>query len=306
MAFINHITVEAIKQARRKRYVAAVFTVYGDESSDTRGVRTFAVAGIIGTQDEWDELKPVWTERTGGKIFHATDCESGYGDYKGIPKDQRHKEYKDLTKILAKTNMKGVGFAVDVAAFKELMPDAVKDAPYYNCFMRVVMTFAEYGYLFGPQQTTKFIFDRNTKIQYNSIYLVEYLSKLSEYPYSSYIDDIGFASDKKEEIQAADLFAHETMKYFDNRLMTVNLPLRKSLKALFNTKRYRCFYSDRTYFESIKKELEYLEQEDSKWREEYQRWLLKHKIVDNNSNKTRYLIYLKSLEKIDLYESASS
>jgi len=65
-----------------------MLSVYADDSSDEKGERTFAVAGIIGTQEEWDAIKLKWVKRTSGKIFHAADCESGYGDYKGIPRIQ--------------------------------------------------------------------------------------------------------------------------------------------------------------------------------------------------------------------------
>ena len=59
-----------------------MLTVFGDESSDETGSRVFAVAGVIGRQEEWDELEKVWLKRTGGVIFHAADCDSDKGDFK--------------------------------------------------------------------------------------------------------------------------------------------------------------------------------------------------------------------------------
>ncbi len=56
-------------------------TKTGDDSSDEKGVWTFAVAGIVGTQEEWDAIKPAWIKATEGRIFHATDNQSGKGDY---------------------------------------------------------------------------------------------------------------------------------------------------------------------------------------------------------------------------------
>jgi hypothetical protein len=288
-------TLEEIRQARRKRHIISMLCVYGDDSSDEKGVRTFAVAGIAGTQEEWDAIKPAWVACSKGKIFHATDCEPGYGDYQGIPKDECLKEYKRLTEIIAKTNMMGVGVAVDIAAFKDNLPDSIEDAPYYHCFSRVVMGFAELGYLSIPREKVKFVFDQNTKVKYNSILMLEYLSSLSEYNYSEYIDkgEIGFAlSREKIEIQAADLFAHETMKYLDNQLIAANRSIRKSLENLLNTGRFKCYCYERGYFEAIKNRLEYLEKEDNSWSEEYKNWLLKRKLSDNNSNRIRYLINL--------------
>lgn len=273
--------------------------VYGDDSSDEKGVRTFAVAGIAGTQEEWDAIKPAWMACTGGKIFHATDCESGYGDYKGIPKIERLKEYKELTEILVNTKMMGIGVAVDIAGFKDNLPESINDAPYYHCFARVVIGFAQLGYMSIPRQKVKFIFDRNYKVKYNSILMLEYISNLSEYYYSEYIDDgeIGFATNKLVEIQATDLFAHEIMKELDNQLGPVKRPRRKSLTELYKTGRFRWGISTRHDFEVIKNEMEYLENENNIRHEDYKQWLSSYRLIDNNSNRIRYMIFLESMKK---------
>jgi hypothetical protein len=127
----------------KKRLIVAMLTVYGDDSSDAAGVRTFAVAGVMATQEEWDILKPEWIKCTRGKIFHATDCESGYGVYKGIPRDQRLKEYKAATQLLVNTNMIGFGYAMDIDRYKTFMPNIFEDGPYFHCFVGVITAFAE-------------------------------------------------------------------------------------------------------------------------------------------------------------------
>jgi hypothetical protein len=75
-------TVEEIREARKKRLVAVMLAVSGDESHDDKKQRVFAVAGIMGTQEQWDTLTPIRLARTGGKVFHAADCEAGYGPFR--------------------------------------------------------------------------------------------------------------------------------------------------------------------------------------------------------------------------------
>jgi len=52
--------------------------VFADESHDPKEQRVFAVAGLFGTKQRWAELKLRWLDRLGGRIFHATDCTSGF------------------------------------------------------------------------------------------------------------------------------------------------------------------------------------------------------------------------------------
>lgn len=276
--------------------------VYGDDSSDETEVRTFAVAGIAGTQEEWDAIKPAWIEATGGKIFHAADCDSdpGRGDYKGIPKNKRDEEMWRLTQILVKSNMFGYGHVVDIAAFKENLPDSLENAPYYHCFAHVIMAFAQLGYMSIPREKVKFTFDRNYKIKYNSNLMLEYLETLSEYDYSEYIEDgeVSFASRKLIQIQAADLFAREVMKELDNQIGPIKRYRRKPLRALFNTGRFQWGAYTRKDFEAMKNYLDKFKEQNSSWNDDYQEWLLKTKRnIDNDSNRMIFMLYLREKEK---------
>lgn len=274
--------------------------VYGDDSSDEKGVRTFAVAGIVGTQEEWDAITPAWIEATEGRIFHATDNQSGKKIYESISKAKCDEEYIKLTDILVKSKMFGYGHVVDVAAFKENLADASEEAPYYHCFSHVVMGFAQLGYMSIPRDKVKFTFDRNPQIKYNSNLMLDYLETLSEYDYSKYIDsgEVSFASREMVQIQAADLFTFEVMKELDNQIGPVKRRRRRPLIELKRTGRFRWDAYTRRDFEFIRKHLEYLKKEDPLWCEGYQKWLLKTKrIIDNDSNRMTYMLHLREIEK---------
>jgi hypothetical protein len=157
--------IEEIKHVRKKRLVLVMLTVFGDESHDEKQQRIFAVAGILGSQEEWDELTPRWLIRTGGKAFHAADCESDQGEYKGVPHRENLKLYADLVKMISKTKMLGYGVAMDLEAHKISFPDVVENIPYQKCFEQVVIYFAERAYLHIPQQKVEFVFDLNSRTQ---------------------------------------------------------------------------------------------------------------------------------------------
>jgi hypothetical protein len=76
--------------------------MFGDESADETKSRVFAVACVVGSEDEWALAVREWLRRTRGKQFHANKCES---EFAHDPDRQKHKDnlklYEDLTKILA-------------------------------------------------------------------------------------------------------------------------------------------------------------------------------------------------------------
>lgn len=277
-----------------------MLSVYADDSSDAKGERIFAVAGVMGTQEEWDTLEIDWITRTEGKIFHATDCESGYKDYKGIQKDQRLKEYKDLTQILVRSNMMGFGAVVNIEEYKQFTVHDLKEAPYFHCFLSVVFCFVKWTRLIIPQQKVKFVFDINHKVKYNAANLYDnYLVKRSEYKeYTSYMDrELGFATSNKVGIQVADLFSHEAMKHFDNLYFSPNkIYIRKSLNELLDTKRFKLRFYNKEYFEDFERRRGTLRRKDQK---DYKQWLALHKCNNNAENRIRYLIYLESTKNSD-------
>lgn len=287
--YIQHI--DRIKQTRRNRLVAIMLCVFGDESSDEKNQRVFAVSGIVGTQEEWDALAPVWLERTGGKILHAADCEADRGAYKGIPHKENQKLYADLVNIIARTNFIGFAAVVDLQDHKEFFPNVVENIPYHFCFSEVVMKFAEIAYLHIPQQKVKFTFDMNTKTCASSVVLYEYLRNSPGWKYADLIDEISFAGRNNIGIQAADIIAREAMKHYDNFFVgPVKRPERISMQVLSSTERYSFLYVNRNYFTKLKYAMEMENVSVG-----YHKWLLENKLADNVFNRNRYLPLLESI-----------
>jgi hypothetical protein len=156
-------------------FEGVMYTAYGDESADETRQRVLAVAAIFGNKDEWDMFRIKWNERTGGKIFHATDCDTDQGDYSETEHNENKKLYADLTRLIAESRMIGHGAAIHICDFKELMADKIDENPYYLCFNAVIAFLARRAGVCIPQDRIKFIFDRNKEIEYNAGRLYDHM-----------------------------------------------------------------------------------------------------------------------------------
>jgi hypothetical protein len=98
--------------------------VYGDESMDETCSRVCAVAGVVGTEAEWQAIEPIWTERNGSIPFHAKDCESDQGDYKTKKHRDNLNLYHDLVTIIARSSLSGYAAVANLVAERLYYPDA--------------------------------------------------------------------------------------------------------------------------------------------------------------------------------------
>lgn len=285
-------TVEEIREAEKKKVVVRMLTVYADDSSDGSNERVFAVGGVACHQHEWDEFKPKWLQRTKGKIFHATDCESDQGDFRGVPHAQNKELYKRLTNLLASSTIMGFGIAIDLKGYRRFMGDPYGDAEYFYCFAPVVSYFIRYAAL--RKQQVRFIFDINHKVKSNAAFLYEnFMCRLPEY--KQYVDmindDLGYSTSRSFGIQVADLFTYETMKRLDNEIGPVKRQLRKSLKRLYDTKRFECRFARADYWEGASKRFKNLTDQAD---QDYEAWRLRFKGPHNIETQIRHLIYKES------------
>jgi hypothetical protein len=285
--FLNDFS-RIIREAEKKRILISMLTVFGDESHDETEERIFAVAGVVGTKEEWDALIPIWLERTEGKRFHAADCEAGRGDYEGIPHEENLKLYADLVTILIKTNLMG---------YNRFFPDVVTNIPYHFCFQKVVMWFARVAYLSVPREKVSFTFDMNSQNKASTIVLYEAMAKSSQWKHAEQLMEmVSFASRRESVgIQVADLVAREAMKYCDNFFTgRDSRPVRKSIQALSDSQRYYFDFYNREYFRGWKDQSESLQEKSGITIEDYRQWLFKNKLDDNLFNRHRFLLYLET------------
>jgi hypothetical protein len=186
-----------------------VLKVFGDESHDSTKERIFAVAGLLGDENQWRSFRQKWNARLGGLVFHAADCESGYGDFRGMAADERHRLHRDLTRLLAESGLFGYGRAIDLAGCRAVAPSVVTafpDMPYFECFLKAVVKLADYAAHCIPKDRVAFTFDRHRKTQYNAGLLYKWIAAHKP----DVMDSIDFGDRSEPGIQAADLWARNS------------------------------------------------------------------------------------------------
>lgn len=272
-------------------------SVFGDESADERKQRVFAVAAVIGTDDQWDDLIGKWVERTGGKIFHATDCET---EHANNPDSEKHKQnlklYADLAQLIVKSEVNGWGVGIDLAGHREFFPDVLPDIPYYKCFVEVVKRIVRRAEELRFNNLC-FTFDHRQQSEYNTGILYDWMVNKPEWLGKNIFLEkpINFDSSRNPRIQVADLVARETMKGLDN--MIIGRDTRKSLIALATTNdRFEFDYLAREYFEGWLNAMPELEKRAGFTRNDYEQWLKENKLNDNISNRHRFGIWFEAQE----------
>jgi hypothetical protein len=108
----------------------AMLSVFGDESNDPTKARVFAVAGLLGDHNQWRSFREQWNTRMSGLVFHAADCESGYGDFRQMPENDRHRLHRDLTGLVAQSGLIGYGYAIDLAGCRTAAPTVLRHRLY--------------------------------------------------------------------------------------------------------------------------------------------------------------------------------
>jgi hypothetical protein len=275
-------------------------SAFVDESADETQQRTFAIAAIIASEQEWERLEGAWQKRiqdTHGDIpFHATNCESDQEDYKQFSHSENKALYVDLVKLLAGSAAWGWGAAFDLGSYRKIFPAIDQDHCYIRAFLEVINFFADFSKK-KYNDTVKFTFDTREQSNYSAgkIY-----NLMATDPANSYLfDEISFASSRKTpRLQMADMFAFEVMKELDNRIRPVTRPRRKSLLALNAEGKFGCDLFLKEFFEDMKVNLFKMETKDPAFtREAYAAWLQRFERTDTPRNRFNFLIWFSEQER---------
>jgi|ERR1019366_2730081 hypothetical protein len=271
--------------------------VFGDESHDPKSERVFAVAALFGTEQHWDALRQRWQARLGGRIFHATDCETDHGEFANSDHAENLKLYADLTTILAESCLLGFGSAIDLAGYCEFFGDAPDDIPYYRCFRDVVHQCAQWTKWAVPPDEVEFHFDQRVESDYNAGVLFGYMASQSGWESSRYLKNgLKISSRTEVGIQAADLYAREVMKYLDNTVGRVKRPMRRSFEALRKTNRFGCDLHLREFFKDYKRRFAEITANSGMSLDQYRAWLQMTGQADSISSRNRYLVEFDAAE----------
>jgi hypothetical protein len=249
-----------------------VIYAYGDDGADEKRERVIAVSVIAGYEEWWEEFEDQWRIRCGGIPFHAKDCESDQGDYRGMPHEQNKAMYADLTGILAASKLGGLGVALDITAQRRIFPNAL-DLAYYRafveCFSRASIVGENY------QEIVKLTFDISRESEYKAALLYKVMRegdpRLSKWlhPEISFI-----AARDSARLQAADLLSFEAWKALDHTVGPVKRT-RRSWQLLRATGRFETLSYSQDWFADLKRHIESgdLERKVNFTQKDYENWL---------------------------------
>lgn len=270
-----------------------MLSVFGDESADETEQRVFAVSAVIGSEEAWRLAESAWLARTGGKIFHATDCES---EFANDPDRSKHKAnlelYADLTKIIATSYLFGGGVALDLAAHRECFPGVPNDAGYYKCFTDIIRWTVEKTAQFA--EPIEYTFDRRQKSEHNAGALYGLLVNMPEWESNLFMrTKVSFDCNRNPRIQMADLVARETMKALDNQVGPIRRDVRKAMIALATSGGFFFEIMGREYCASWRDQMPVLMAQIGFTEQGLSAWLGSQGLTDNWTNRFTYLGWLQ-------------
>jgi hypothetical protein len=274
---------------------AIMLLVYGDESMDETKQRVCAVAGLIGTEEQWGALEWEWMRCTNGVPFHGNDCESDNGDYANRPHWENQALYRDLTILLANSRLAGYGQAIDLVAKNKVFPES-EDITYYTAFQRVIFAMKNFAYNAGD--IAELTFDMRLESAHNAGFIYRSLRE-NEPDWSPYLGSkisFEFAKDNPR-IQVADLFAREAMKGLDNCVGPMKRKIRKSWQALRETDRFEVDAFSMDWFEDMKRQLPEAEKKMNMNRDMYVEWLRERNRQHNVSNMFQFVDWTARRDK---------
>jgi len=276
------------------KLVAVMILVYGDDSADEKRERVSAVAVVIGSEQMWAWLEPQWIARTDGIPFHARDCESDEGDYKGIPHKQNKGLYKDLTTMLSLSDLCGLGVAIDHIAQRQVFPLSMELA-YYKAFTKLMEVVRNVACRFG--KSAKFTFDIGTENEYNAGLLYSIVREDDPEMLQRFNPEISFVSAKySPRLQAADLLAYEAMKALDHTVGP-NKRRRNSWDVLRATERFDALAYGTDWFQGLKANLGELEQKVGFNQQDYLKWLSERNRQHNMSNVFHFMNWIAKRDR---------
>jgi hypothetical protein len=105
-----------------------MFDAFMDESHDGGA---YCVAGFLGQPLGWDRLWARWSKMlddAGVQVFHAADCEGGYGEFANMSREQREALQRRAIELISGKDIRvmGVVAGVEVEPYTRLRPHLEK------------------------------------------------------------------------------------------------------------------------------------------------------------------------------------
>lgn len=203
---------------------------YFDDSSDDRRERYFVYGGLLGTDEQWDYFDILWNTATHGlgEPFRSTDCENGYGQFKGWPVHERKNLMARLTAVVSGLRLFGYASIIPIAEFKAVFPHLGEREAMRTVLAHVVVNMASLADRMGIDVAIWFENGPSSGAAHG---IFDALAQAKWKPAQRLRGPL-FESKRLRPLQSADLVAREAFKHIDNLGVR---PTRKSLVKISET-----------------------------------------------------------------------
>jgi hypothetical protein len=285
-----------------------LLTVVGDESHDEKEQRVFAVAALMAPEDVWIASEAWWESLMEGEVFHGARFETEFAHDKATDRHkQRLRRYAELAQLVSRCGVVGVGVAIDLAGYRAAFPGTPRESAYLKCFSEVVIALVEQVQRFNKNANSagrctevRFVFDERRKTQFNAALLhAELAHNLQRHNLDLKLHEMVFDSRRNKRIQMADLVARETMKHFDNVVGPIKRPMRGSMRALDQSRRFVFSLLTQEYWEDMLRKMPELHARSGMSVDDYKAWLQERNVEDNWTRRLEYVRWLNERDRQD-------
>jgi len=239
-----------------QREWSVMLILYGDDSFDETHSRVFAAGAVVARQEQWDIFLPDWVARNPKeRPFHATDCDSDQGNFKGRDHEENKRLYADNVRQFVNSPLMGAGVAISIPDYWRLFPFAPADKwwPYYMCFAGAIGAICEIARLSIPPEDIKVTFDNDPAKEVDSTRVFEFIAKQPGDVSCCLQHGIEFRDHRdRPGLQVADLLARESMKALDNQIGPKQRWPRQSLIELRRSNRFATVLYDHPKLEQYR------------------------------------------------------
>src|SRR5713226_2570375 len=173
---------------------------YCDESGKHNQASSFIMSGLVATKTIWDDLSGEWAaaiSKYGVRCFHATDCEAGQGDFKGMSVEEREAIQEKLIRVMLRFKIPAVTSAirrVDYEPVKHRLRTVKKyKSIYFLGFEAAVLEMLHAA----KNSEVAFIFDRQKEFQGRAKELYDLLAQHPTFPHAARLGPLTFESKEK-------------------------------------------------------------------------------------------------------------
>lgn len=215
------------------RSILLVLSAYFDESGHSASSRIVSMAGWLAPPNIWDSLSVDWKSVLDDpefrvSVFHMTDFENQWGEFDSGWSDnnKRHSFLGKLVEVIKRHDLCGIGSVILMSEYEisqELKEERASDAYFLNFQMCSSDSVQIVARKFNAERVS-FVFA--TQQEYVGRLPALY-QKVQSWSNTERFGPIAYDTPQKMvPLQAADLIAYETFKFFENGIYNPDIPKR--------------------------------------------------------------------------------